>query len=193
MTTPWTPDGSWKGQTVAVLAGGPSMSPALAESLREHRTIAVDFACRVAPWADMLVALDGNWAQDLREFAGMRVTGIDDEDLYALYIGHRFERVMLRPGHQIEMRNSALAAVRIAGEMGAKRIILAGLESQVVHIGFAEGLQSLILDLQARRVVVEHAQPLLATGDVVDGQSGWSVVGESGPEMEPLVGSRKKR
>ena len=114
MTTTWkiTPD--WQGQTVAVLASGPNMSQEVADALREHRRIVVNFTHRLAPDADMLVALDGNWPQELRDFAGLRVTGVLDDDLDALYIGPRWERVQMAPGHEIEVHNSGLTAIRIA-------------------------------------------------------------------------------
>ena len=65
----WTVPRMWEGQTVAVLASGPSLTPALAQRLRVHRTIAVNHAHRLAPWADMLLALDGGWPDELRQFA----------------------------------------------------------------------------------------------------------------------------
>lgn len=169
MTQPWKNERAWAGQTVAVLATGPSVSQKVADALREHRTIAVNEAIRVAPWADMLVALDGNWPQEFRDFAGLRLSGIDDESLDAFYIGHRFDRVTLAPGHIVEIRNSGLAAVRIAAEMGAARILLAGFDypEQPGHfyddevdtgeyIGLAAGLAQLIAELRTAGIAVER-------------------------------------
>ena len=171
MTTPWQPNNEWAGATVAVLGSGPSMSAEVVEALREHRTIAVNDAHRLAPGADMLVALDGNWPPAQREFAGMRVTGVADDELDALYCGPMYERVTLGPNHQIEIRNSGLAAVRIAAGMGAARIILAGFEPDRPghfyddevdtggYLGLAEGLAALIAELQARGIAVEKYAP----------------------------------
>lgn len=166
MTTPWKPSREWDGQTVAVLAAGPNMSQELAEALREHRTIAVNYAIRLAPWADMLMALDGCWPQEFREFSGLRVTGTADSDLDALYIGHRSESVTLRPGHVVTIRNSGLMAIRIAAEMGAARILLAGFApEQPTHfdgtptggyIWLAEGLAQIVAELQANGIAVEY-------------------------------------
>ena len=166
MTTTWkiTPD--WQGQTVAVLASGPNMSQEVADALREHRRIVVNFTHRLAPDADMLVALDGNWPQELRDFAGLRVTGVLDDDLDALYIGPRWERVQMAPGHEIEVHNSGLTAIRIAAQMGAARIILAGFDLgtpghwyddvQEEYIGVAQGIAALEAELTARGVIVER-------------------------------------
>ena len=166
MTTTWkiTPD--WQGQTVAVLASGPNMSQEVADALRKHRRIVVNFTHRLAPNADMLVAMDGNWPQELRDFAGLRVTGVQDDDLDALYIGPRWERVQIAPGHEIEVHNSGLTAVRIAAQMGASRIILAGFapetpghwydNQQDAYTGVAQGLAAIEAELTARGVIVEH-------------------------------------
>ena len=88
MTTPWQPNGEWAGETVAVLGTGRSMSADVAQALREHRTIAVNDAHKVAPWADMLVALDLGYCFDADGFAGMRVCGNKLDGLDALYAGH---------------------------------------------------------------------------------------------------------
>jgi hypothetical protein len=170
MTTPWTPTGEWQGATAAVLGAGPSLTLEAVEALRHHFCIAVNFACRAAPWADMLVALDGNWPQEFRDFSGLRVTGCEDDDLDALYIGHRFQRVRTAAG-EIEIRNSGLEAIRIAAEMGASRIILAGFEPErPAHFyddevdtggypGVAEGLAQITDELAARGVTVERYVP----------------------------------
>jgi hypothetical protein len=169
MTTPWTITAQWPGQTVAVLASGPSLTPALAQRLRlrVHRTIAVNHAHRLAPWADMLLALDGGWPDEYRHFAGLRVTGVADAELDALYIGPRWERVTLSPSHTVEIRNSGLTAVRVAALMGARRILLAGFDhaSTTAHfyddgdgLGYPhlrEALAALTAELHAQGVAVE--------------------------------------
>lgn len=166
MTQPWKNDPLWPGATVAVLASGPSMSAEVAEALREHRTIAVNEAIRVAPWADMMLALDANWPQSYREFEGMRLTGVEDESLDAFYIGPRWERVRMSAGCELEIHNSGLAAIRIAAQMGASRIVLAGFDPEkpghfhegevFEYQGLAEGLRQITAELTARGVSVER-------------------------------------
>lgn len=168
MTQPWKNEPLWTGETVAVLACGQSMSQEVADTLRVHRTIAVNEAARVAPWADMLVALDDvSWTPELRGFQGLRLTGIENADLDAFYIGHRFERVRLGASTEVEIRNSGLAAIRIAAEMGASRILLAGFDPDRTghfyddevdtgeYIGVAIGIKQITAELAARGVVVE--------------------------------------
>jgi hypothetical protein len=57
----------WSGDTVAILAGGPSLTEGqvakvrLAHSLRRLRAIAVNDAYLLAPWADVHYAADSSW------------------------------------------------------------------------------------------------------------------------------------
>lgn len=175
MTTPHTIERIWPGYTVAVLASGPSLTQALADRLRKEadRVIAVNAAHRLAPWADVLVALDGNWPADYRTFEGMRITGVADDDLNALYIGPRFEIIRLAEGHTIEVANSGLTAVRLAAQMGAATIILAGFDwpareghfyddAPDVYPGNVEGLAAIVAELQAAGVTVRAATPTVA-------------------------------
>lgn len=177
MTKPWkiTPD--WAGQTVAVLGSGPSLTPAVIESLAQHRVIVVNYSFALAPEADMLVALDADpvfWAS-AAGFTGMRVCGTAIDEIDALCAGPRFERITLAPGHVIETCNSGLAAIRIAAEMGAARIILAGFDPETgghfdgrpadapgtprEYVGLAQGLAALIAELQGKGVAVEWFEP----------------------------------
>lgn len=161
MTTPWKPAGEWAGTTVAVLANGKSMNAAVAESLRQYRTIVTDDAVAFAPWADMLVALGGNWSQEKREFAGMRITGVDDDALDALYVGPMSERIQLGAWNEIEVMDSGLAAIRIAVEMGANRVILSGFDDDDSPV--ARCVTKLIGELtifrrHTRRTIERYAQ-----------------------------------
>jgi hypothetical protein len=166
MTRAWNITPKWTGDTVAVLASGPSMSAAVAESLRWCHTIAVKHTCRLAPWASMLVALDAPWPNGFRTFKGLRVAGVADNETDALYAGPWMERVQMGPGHVIEIRNSGLAAIRIAAAMGAKGIVLAGFDphqpgrwhdpAPTHYAGLAEGLAALCTELKARGIEVRH-------------------------------------
>lgn len=128
MTTEYIkPD--WTGKTIAILGGGPSMSQTVADALKQYdMRVVVNDAHVLAPDADMLVALDGAWPEGYGTFAGMRVTGVHDGHEAAMYVGPMYERITLAPGHTVEVRNSGLAAIRLAADAGAARIILAGFE-----------------------------------------------------------------
>jgi len=87
MTTPFKAP-AWQGATVAVLASGPSLTQEVADSVKHLPRIAVRRAFRLAPDADLVLALDGPpnfgfWAES-EGFAGIRVCGVEC-DLDAMY------------------------------------------------------------------------------------------------------------
>lgn len=52
----------WPGEPVTLIAGGPSLNLEDVEKVRgKTRVIAVNDACRLAPWADILYAADRPW------------------------------------------------------------------------------------------------------------------------------------
>lgn len=161
---------SWAGETVAILGTGPSLTPAVLEAVRGFRTIAVNHACRVAPWATAMLALDGlHFIEDFKRFAGLRLSGFQDHRIDAFYVGLMQERVTLQPGHTVEMRNSGLAAIRLAAIWGASRILLCGFNPETgKHIpearevdrpgaypGLAPALDSVLGEIRAGGVAVE--------------------------------------
>jgi len=169
MTTTWQiPADMWRCETVAILGAGPDMTEELAATAKGHKTIAVNRAVKFAPWADMFVALDPHhpfWEEaDKLGFKGMRVIGVEHDDYDALYTGMMYERVTLRGGEEIEVRNNALAAIRIAFKAGAKKIILIGFDPERyeeihAHTGFrglSEGLEKIISEIRAAGVEVER-------------------------------------
>lgn len=162
MTTNWNPDGMWIGETVAILGAGPDMTEELALTAKGHKTIAVNRAIKFAPWADMFVALDPHhpfWEEaDRLDFAGIRVCGVEC-DYDAMYAGMFYERA-----GDLEIRNNALAALRIAFRAGATRIILLGFDTEryeEVHAstgfsGLTVGLTQMIAEITAAGVIVDR-------------------------------------
>lgn len=210
MTTPYTVEKLWPGRTVLILCGGPSAPPALDnEALRACPRIVVNHACQLAPDADMLVALDGNWPEAFRSFAGLRVTGVADDNLDALYIGPSYERITIEAGHVIEVRNSGLTAIRLAAAAGAARIVITGFDPEtpghfdgypseetifngVPYPGATQGLAALIAELAAQGVVVEHANAVSNNGrcDALPATAESASAEEAGV---PPVGKKKTR
>lgn len=162
MTTPWNPVGLWKGETVAILGAGPDMTAELAQTAKGYKTIAVNRAVKFAPWADMFVALDPHhpfWEEaENVGFTGIRVCGVKC-DLDAMYAGMFYERV-----GGTEIRNNALAAIRIAFLAGASKIILLGFDPERyeeihAHTGFrglVAGLAQITTELERAGVTVER-------------------------------------
>lgn len=178
MTTLWkiTPD--WAGQTVAVLGSGPSLTQEAVAALAKHRCIAVNYSFVAVPDADMLVALDLDpllWGA-AADFEGIKVCGVDCDNLDALYAGPMYERITLAADNVIETRNSGLAAIRIAARMGATKIILAGFDPESSshfegrpnidvepdpgnYTGLAQGLAALVAEIQSQGITVERYAP----------------------------------
>jgi hypothetical protein len=171
MTVKWQVPKMFAGQTVAVLAPGPSLTQALADTVKHLARIAVRRAFRLAPDADMLVAIDGEtgslddtfW-RDARDFAGLKVTGTQSETLDALYLPIPHERVRLSEHHVVEFRNNGLAAIRIAAQAGAKKIVLVGFDTERYEqahartgfLGLTAGLAALTAELAGQGVKVER-------------------------------------
>lgn len=163
MTTKWNPDGIWQGETVAILGAGPDMTEELALTAKGCKTIAVNRAVKFAPWADMFVALDPHhpfWEEkDAVGFKGICVLGVAHDDYDAMYAGMFYERA-----GSLEIRNNALAALRIAFRAGAKHIKLLGFDTaryEEVHretgfSGLTVGLAQMLAEIRAAGVTVEQ-------------------------------------
>lgn len=179
MTTPWKVPQCWQGQTVAVLASGPSMSQELADSVRHLPRIAVRRAHRLAPDADMVLALDGPpnegfWPElEQSGFAGIRICGVEC-DLDAMYLHLPHERVVLGAGNIIETRNNGLAAIRVAAMAGASKILLLGFDPETNghfydaitdpgysgewYPGLTAGLAALFAELRGQGIDIEFVR-----------------------------------
>ena len=199
MTTPWTITPDWQGATVAVLGAGPDMTAELAETARGHKTIAVNRAVKFAPWADMFVALDPHhpfWEEaDRLQFKGLRVCGVEC-DIDALYPGLMYETVTIAQGNTVQIRNNALAAIRIAERMGAAKIILLGFdparyEEIHAHTGFyglTQGLEQITAELRAKGIAVERvdsAKQFPGTRPARRGEITGDGTGQALPPIDP--------
>ena len=146
MTTAWSVPRDWEGETVAILASGPSMTREQAEMVRgKVRVIAVnnqgiDTECNgamvpaFAPWADVLYAADQKWWGCYKDralkFAGLKVTlrsGLPFKEVLSLQ--QSSQRVFdPRPTHLASGGNSGYQAVHLAVHFGVKQIWLCGFD-----------------------------------------------------------------
>lgn len=142
----------WRGYTCAILASGPSMTPAVADAVWRARipTIAVNnqgvptrladgrTVPALAPWADVLYAADERWWREHPEasdFKGSRVTiagnGHDtwDPPPGVLAMGNGGEHGLDdRPTHLRTGCNGGYQAMHLAVHFGAARILLCGFD-----------------------------------------------------------------
>lgn len=146
MATRWKVPPAWQGETVAVLASGPSMNRATCERLRGRcRVIAISnqgIATRddagvvheaFAPWADVLYSADAKWWNHHREawrnFPGWKVTigdGLPYAEILMLQSASSASPIDPRPTHLNGGGHSGYGAVCLAGKLGARRILLFG-------------------------------------------------------------------
>jgi hypothetical protein len=132
----WSVPKMWEGETVAILASGPSMSQEVADQVARaaHRTIAINTTIRLAPWADMLYAADAAWWnrhwKEVKSFQGLKVGTADFDpppEVLTLFRsgvnGFDPDPAKLRSG-----KNSGYQAICIAVHAGAKRILLYGFD-----------------------------------------------------------------
>ncbi|MES2341730.1 MAG: hypothetical protein V4597_08630 [Pseudomonadota bacterium] len=133
----------WPGATVAILAGGPSLTAGQAEDVARAgaRTIAVKDAIRIAPWAGVLYGGDAKWwghhGPSLSAYAGPRY-GIEpysptpDPARWGVAVLRNTGQVGLEtdPSGLRTGKNSGYQAVNLAVHLGAARIVLLGFDMQ---------------------------------------------------------------
>jgi hypothetical protein len=133
MATPWTVPSLWEGETVIVLASGPSMSEAVAAKAHGRPTIVVNDTFMLAPWADMLYAADAAWWRArpaALQFAGLKVTAdaACEFDEVLLLNNTGVEGFDPDPANVRTGGNSGYQAIHVAIHAGAKRILIAGMD-----------------------------------------------------------------
>lgn len=130
------PYDAWRGQTVTVIATGPSLTKDDAqEAVRESRVIAVNNAVQWAPGAAALYACDYDWwrhnAFAWRDFGGLKFTWCNEaaRAFGLIHVpseqGPGLGRESIRTG-----KNSGYQAINLAYLLGAARILLLGFDMQ---------------------------------------------------------------
>lgn len=128
----------WPGSTVAILAGGPSLTQADVDFCRGRaRVIAIKDAIQLAPWADVLYACDAKWWRHYAKgltFTGPRYSLETESEPWASVLrntgemGLEIDPTGLRTG-----RNSGYQAINLAVHLGATRIVLLGYDMRPVN------------------------------------------------------------
>ncbi|RWF52057.1 MAG: hypothetical protein EOS50_26115 [Mesorhizobium sp.] len=135
----WSVPRDWPGETVFVLASGPSVKQLDLSLLKGRRVIAVKSSWLHWPAADVLFFADGRWWTEKRlrpsadAFAGLIVTT-------AMEIGDprvkRIKKIIpthlsANPGEVALARTSTTGAINLAIHFGAKRIVLLGVDAKL--------------------------------------------------------------
>ncbi len=129
----------WPGETVVCLGGGPSLTPADVEAVRERaRVIAVNNAYQIAPWADVLYAADAAWwsvHKGAPSFTGLKFSlekraGVWPGVNVLENMGNKGLELAptgLRTGH-----NSGYQSIGLAFHLGAAKVLLLGFDMKPV-------------------------------------------------------------
>lgn len=134
----------WRGQTVVILGGGPSLNGTALRHIgrarfkRQCRAIAVNDAVYVAPWADWLHAADSKWWRAnidyVQRFWGFR-SSVDQ--LPRPWGVQRYELTGVRGYDRRRWRvrgtNGGYQALHCAIDAGAARILLVGFDMHGAH------------------------------------------------------------
>ncbi|AZV21466.1 hypothetical protein [Mesorhizobium sp. M7A.F.Ce.TU.012.03.2.1] len=149
----WVAPKLWPGETVFVLAAGPSTDALDLRPLVGRRVIAVKSAWKVWPAADVLFFADGRWWREkalrpgLADFAGLVVTTAPEIgaaqsklvggkvvvlDPRIKIIGRAMpcKALSADPGKVVLERSSTTGAINLAAHFGAKRIVLLGVDAR---------------------------------------------------------------
>jgi hypothetical protein len=134
----WSVPPLWLGETVAVIAPGPSANVAVCNLLVHMPAIVINDAFRLAPWADMLYAADVKWwevNEEARRFDGLKVTcsyQFQWPEILCLRqsgpSGFDPDPTAVRTGG-----NSGYQAIHVAIHAKAKRILLFGFDMHGDH------------------------------------------------------------
>lgn len=148
----WHIEPEWKGETCAILGGGPSLNAGDINSLHGRaRVIAVNNAYQLAPWADILYFCDEKWwcwhhggtdADGVRhkadpryhDFKGLKVALCNANTLHREPAVRVIQNYDANPGlceipdGVYTGRSSGYQAINLAAHLGAARVLLLGFD-----------------------------------------------------------------
>lgn len=122
----------WSDATVAILAGGPSLTQADVDACRGRaHVVAIKNTITLAPWADVLYACDAKWWKawpETQTFQGPKY-GLEivrgRQDVTVLRQG-RDNGLETDPSALAKGQNSGYQAINLAVHLGASKILLLG-------------------------------------------------------------------
>jgi hypothetical protein len=97
---------AWNGRTVALLAGGPSLTPAQFDLVREAReadrvrVIAINDSYLLAPWADVHYAADAKWHRWHTAGVDKPLLGLTAEDVRVRWAAFMGQKCTIQPTEQ---------------------------------------------------------------------------------------------
>ncbi len=131
----------WPGETIAILATGPSLCADDVQTCRRAgvRMLAIKAAIQLAPDADALYACDGNWWKTYGPtltYAGPKYSLDETARPWASVLKHAGELGLSADPCGLKTgRNSGYQAIGLAVHLGATRIVLLGYDLQSTAAG----------------------------------------------------------
>lgn len=123
----------WSGMTVVCMASGPSLTRADVELVKQwrkasndRRVVVTNTTFKIAPWADVLYAMDAAWWKTYSREAMLK------------FKGERLSKVVAPGVRQVKVHpsgNSGAGAITLAAQRGAARIILIGYDAKYSNSG----------------------------------------------------------
>lgn len=128
----------WEGETVFVVAGGPSVSQRDVDRLRGERVVVINSSFVKAPWADALVFTDYRWWREYQNrvrqtFEGQIITlSPQQRDYSGLLVLQRQKSsgVSTDPTRLAWFHTSMTSALNMIALRGAKRACILGLDGE---------------------------------------------------------------
>lgn len=128
----------WDGETVFIVAGGPSVKKVDLDRLRGHRVIVINSSFMSVPWADVLVFADLRWWREngprvRANFRGQVVTVSPSSELYSGLVVLQRQRsggLASDPTRLVVWHTSVTTAVNVAVHRGAGRVCVLGLDGE---------------------------------------------------------------
>ena len=135
----WWPQ--WTGETVALVASGPTAKKSNLAVLRDRaRIIAINESYQLCPWADVLYACDGEWwklKNGVPEFHGLKISQDAEAckrfpDVSKIEVDKYSNEIKLHErGHIGAGGNGGFQALNLAVQFGAMEILLIGYDMRV--------------------------------------------------------------
>lgn len=137
----WHPNPMWKGETVFVIGGGPSILNFDINRLRKRNCIAVNNSHEIAPWSRFLFFHDKRWLEwhleAVRKFKGECVTSHTRPMPIAIRRMRKDRKIAINcTDHTcVAGVDSGTMAVNLAFHLGAKTIALVGFDMGFTDVG----------------------------------------------------------
>jgi hypothetical protein len=177
MTTYWTiqPESEWKDATAFIIGGGPSLRDIDLSVLKGQRVIAINSSYQIVPFADFLIFSDFNWWDHHRTrldgFKGQLVCASRSPiDSRLLMVRRKIPPGLDQPNDCLPIQfTTATGAMGLAIKLGAKKLVLLGIDGRIAADGKSHHHKS-------------HAWPLV---------EGWQ--GRHRGDLEKMVRPLKER